>query len=257
MFVSVKLWGGLGNQLFMLARAYAFAMETGRQCVIYQPCAHPSEHSRVSYVKTIFSKFPTVNEPAPDCTVLSRTDHWIFDASVPEVAQKALHVHFTEGYWQSAKYFDAYRRSFVDKLVLPDEGIQQNTCFIHVRRKDYLNHPHMALAHDYYPKAIQAVLIERPGTEFSVFSDDIEWCKVQPVFKGMTFVEERDEMRALKRMSSCRVGGICANSTFSWWGVYLNESQDKVAVFPYTWQPGIDASMDVIHASISRAIYIR
>ena len=69
---------------------------------------------------------------------------------------------------------------------------------------------------DYYEKA----MAEFPGASFLVFSDDIEWCKKQPIFGKCDF-SEGDELTDFNRMAGCR-GIIMANSSFSWWAAYLS-----------------------------------
>jgi hypothetical protein len=73
------------------------------------------------------------------------------------------------------------------------------------------------------------------GTHFYVLTNDVSYAKTIPVLQTIsyTFVEEPDEVRALWTLARCRDGGICANSTFSWWGAYLNP--DRTIVLPSKW----------------------
>lgn len=110
---------------------------------------------------------------------------------------------------------------------------RHRTTSIHVRRGDTL-HPgnHMrVLPSDYYDQAMELF----PETElFVVFSDDIPWCRQR--FRGSRFyfMEGEENFTDLCAMSCCR-NHIIPNSTFSWWGAWLNSDPDKRVVAPRTW----------------------
>lgn len=130
-------------------------------------------------------------------------------------------------YVQNPEYFDSYKEELKSLLIENKEQI--NKVVIHVRRGDYVNNPFYVdlTKTDYYIKAMQ----EFPNGEFLVFSDDIEWCKEQTIFKDCEFNEE-NENKALETMTRC-VGHIIANSSFSWWGAYLSNSKKIIA--PKLW----------------------
>jgi len=98
---------------------------------------------------------------------------------------------------------------------------------IHVRRGDYLlfdhQYPNLLDTTDYYQKAME----EFPDAQFIVFSDDIEHCKKQDIFKNCEFSEGKSEVQDLNLMASCQ-GIITANSSFSWWGAFLGPEDKKV-----------------------------
>lgn len=100
---------------------------------------------------------------------------------------------------------------------------------IHVRRGDYVHNPFYVdlMETPYYEDAMALF----PGEDFLVFSDDVEWCKKQKIFKDCEFSEGKDEIEDLNLMASCK-GVIMANSSYSWWAGYL--SNGKV-VAPKEW----------------------
>lgn len=108
---------------------------------------------------------------------------------------------------------------------------------IHVRRGDYVDHPFYVdlMKTDYYEKA----MAEFPDSYFTVFSDDIEWCKQQPIFKDnwqrVSFSEGRDELQDFNYMAR-HTGIIIANSSYSWWAAYIAPFATKV-VAPKAWHP--------------------
>ncbi len=89
---------------------------------------------------------------------------------------------------------------------------------------------------NYYKNAIQHILSVSPDAHFIIVSDDIAFCKNYSVFNKIRKIfVNLPVLETLYLMSLCEKGGICANSTFSWWGSYLNENLNKVVVFPKQW----------------------
>lgn len=161
---------------------------------------------------------------------------------------------YLSGYWQSEKYFDDVASQIRDDFTFksPLEGINVdlseqirsvNAVSLHVRRGDYVNNPKTTATHglcsiDYYMSAIRYVA-ERVETPcFFIFSDDISWVKdnlkinfpCQYVAHNLGS-ESYNDMRL---MSLCK-HHIIANSSFSWWGAWLNSSAEKIVVTPKRW----------------------
>lgn len=132
-----------------------------------------------------------------------------------------------EIYLQNEKYFKEFKEEI--KVLFGTEHPPIDMVAIHVRRGDYVNNPfYVDLTETpYYEDAMLFFLDEK----FLVFSDDIEWCKTQSMFKECEFSEGKTEEEDLRLMASCK-GVIMANSSFSWWGAYL--SKGKV-VAPKNW----------------------
>lgn len=138
------------------------------------------------------------------------------------------------GYFQSWKYFED-KKSEIIRLLTPNYNVQiePGLCSIHVRRGDYLKFEdcHPVLGNKYYHKAIEISNCKK----FLVFSDDISWCKDN--FKGNMF--EFSEGNAphvdLALMAKKCESNIIANSSFSWWGAYLNQCNSKKIIAPSKW----------------------
>jgi len=140
-----------------------------------------------------------------------------------------------EGYFQSEKYFEdckeTIRREFTFKNQLTYK-IPPGTCSIHVRRGDYLklqsHHPLCGM--DYYNKAMKVI----EADNYLIFSDDPAWCSNN--FKGdqFTVISGNSPEEDMKLMSQCD-NNIIANSSFSWWGAWLNSNLDKKVVAPKRW----------------------
>jgi len=161
---------------------------------------------------------------------------------------------YLKGYWQSPLYFDAIRSILLDEFapihppgpaneILINEMSATNSVSIHVRRGDYLSNPFAAKYHgvcslEYYQEAIRLVgrSVEKP--HFFVFSDDLEWAKSNIVFDHpVKFIGHNvgsNAFQDIRLISICK-HQIIANSSFSWWGAWLNKNQNKIVIAPKTW----------------------
>jgi hypothetical protein len=110
----------------------------------------------------------------------------------------------------------------------------ENSCSLHVRRGDYLKYPNIHPTCDvsYYEKSISLVDSEN----ILIFSDDINWCKNNLLIKNKNifFIEGNQDYIDLWLMSLCK-NNIMANSTFSWWGAWLNKNKNKLVIGPKKW----------------------
>lgn len=160
-----------------------------------------------------------------------------------------------DGYWQSEKYFkniehiirqdfcfcsipSKRNQSIIDRMLLC------NAISLHVRRGDYISNAEVNTVHgvcntDYYQAAIKFIkgLVQTP--HFFVFSDDISWCQENLTFSEtlVTFIEHNQGEKShedMRLMSYCK-HHIIANSSFSWWGAWLNPSLDKIVIAPKRW----------------------
>ena len=133
-------------------------------------------------------------------------------------------------YLQNEDYFGKYREEI--KKLFSDDINYLPYVAVHVRRGDYVDNSFYVdlFKEGYYEKAMKKF----PNATFLVFSDDIEWCEKQPVFKDCKFAKGNGEVHDLNLMASCE-GHIIANSSFSWWGAYLNRNKSKKVFAPKPW----------------------
>jgi hypothetical protein len=138
-----------------------------------------------------------------------------------------------------------YRNEILELFKIDDETNQKlinkygellklDTCSIHVRRGDYLglqnHHPIQPI--EYYQKAINLIGEDK---HFLIFSDDIKWCEENFSFlNNKTFVSDNLDYEDLYLMSMCN-NNILANSTFSWWGAWMNQNENKQVIIPSKW----------------------
>ena len=160
--------------------------------------------------------------------------------------------NYLVGYWQSERFFRDVTANIREQfhpavsmssetLRIRDRMLNSSSIAIHLRRGDYITTKPMAarnLSLDYYRECVASQLERRPESQVYVFSNDIPWCHANldlpcPVH----FVEHTNNATAhedlcLMTAAECFV---VANSTFSWWGAYLGERQDRTVFAPKSW----------------------
>jgi hypothetical protein len=179
-----------------------------------------------------------------------REPHFEFDPAVPELQAPC----YLDGYWQSERYFSdiagVLRRDFTARAPLNRQnealaaGIDVvNAVSLHVRRGDYVDDPttnrfHGICSPDYYERALAFIIARAGMPELFVFSDDQQWARANLRFSvPMTFIDANPPDRGhldMYLMARCR-HNIIANSSFSWWGAWLNPSSEKIIVAPQRW----------------------
>lgn len=171
---------------------------------------------------------------------------------------------YLTGYWQTEKYFDGveedirrcfrFREPLGGKNIEWEKSISQLTSVsIHIRRGDYVsnvvtNSVHGTCGLDYYRAAVGEVISRVDSPEFFVFSDDIPWVmenlKISYPIHYVSNNVGKDSFKDMQLMSLCR-HNIIANSSFSWWGAWLNRNEDKIVIAPKAWFAGKPAPRDL------------
>lgn len=228
---SVLLMGGLGNQLFQLAFGIALSKKQGTLFCLNR--IYKSAHSSLDY--SWFRRNIHTTNTSPKFSFNEPPNMSFSLMNIPNIPTGAF-IEFS-GYFQNEKYFKDYKDDII-KQFTPNVDeylfnhkypLLEKSYFIHIRRGDYVNNSnHFIDLSNYYSKCIDQ------NEHYYVFSDDINWCKENLDIKRCTFVQE-NEIDSLWLMSKCLKGGICANSSFSWWGSYLNTNKDKKVYFPSKW----------------------
>jgi hypothetical protein len=227
--ITVGLMGGLGNWLFQVSFVEYLKAHTGRDIYISNEVG-TSPHSNTNYMSTIMQHWKKHLKHANPSHVI--TEKNLLPANWPSIVATYPDIHIV-GYFQNYNYV---LPTFLEKLVFNTDCIIRNpdiedTVFLHIRGGDYLNHPVHGIQLDgYYERAIRMF---PQGTKFSVFTNDIEYSKTKGFLRDVshTFIHE-SEIDSLYLMSRCK-GGICANSSFSWWGAFLN--RNRILTLPSKW----------------------
>ena len=162
---------------------------------------------------------------------------------------------YLKGYWQSEKYFRDIAPLLRDELTRPEPVDEANKTFLdeidsvmavslHIRRGDYVSNPKTLKVHgtcslEYYMEAAKYVAdrVDTPPT-FFIFSDDPDWTRDNLKLPfDMRFISHNsvdDPSADIQLMSACR-HHVIANSSFSWWGAWLNPSPSKIVVACRHW----------------------
>ncbi|MGL5056252.1 MAG: alpha-1,2-fucosyltransferase [Fusobacteriaceae bacterium] len=169
-----------------------------------------------------------------------------------EILKDKTETIFYEGYWQSEKYFknieDEIKTEFIfpqineeNNLKILDKIKKENSISIHVRRGDYIGHPQLdGLASiKYYEKAIEYIKKRVHNPKFFIFSNDLLWCKDNLPLTENEYIavegnSKEKSFRDLQLMSQCK-HNIIPNSSFSWWGAWLNKNPQKIVIAPKKW----------------------
>lgn len=246
--VSARLKGGLGNQLFQIAAAHALALRNGDISGFdFDSCYTPLQgHTSNKYRDTILAK-------------VGRVHNYTFQHQYFESKHSHQEIDYKfdiilDGYFQSEKYFEDYKEEIVDLFEL-NYSIKQKVVnlfstldgfvSVHVRRGDYLNnsHIHPTCNLEYYHSAMSLF----PNATFVFASDDMGWVRSNFSGSNILYSPFDDEITDLMLMTLCS-DNIIANSSFSWWGAYLNKNEEKKVVAPKNWfgQGGPQDQQDII-----------
>ena len=272
--IVIRFNGGLGNQMFQYALGRSLSALHGARLLFDMDFFDlpPGAHTPRSYGLDAFSvqcdrATPTQIRLAKQGGSSLRA--WLYDlhprlapdrsrrergfAFDPTVLEPGGMTYF-DGYWQSERYFaqapDTLRKEFCFRLSLSAERtalaqrIKECTSVsVHVRRGDYIAHP-AASAHfipcdqAYYDAAIDHMSVAAPNAELFVFSDDLPWARDHIRGNGaIHFLEADSDAPAaveMHLMSICH-HHIIANSSFSWWGAWLNDKAGKHVIAPARW----------------------
>ncbi|MFA6365071.1 MAG: alpha-1,2-fucosyltransferase [Candidatus Paceibacterota bacterium] len=271
--IITKLSGGLGNQMFQYAAGRRLALKKNTELYFdvsdlkLDPMRTFSLGSfSVRAKEATAENFEKLNIPqsaffkklitALERFSLLKNPKKIREMSSLLVDQRLIDWEdndaYLDGYWQSEKYFidsaDAIRKEF--SLVSVSESAARafataaktNSIAVHFRRGDYVSDVRVATFHgscgpDYYSKATTLATEGLKEPILFIFTDDVAWIRnnfkteVQCIYVsdlGLTDAEE------LILMSKCK-NNIIANSSFSWWGAWLNQNPKKVVIGPKRW----------------------
>ena len=240
--VSCFLQGGLGNQLFQIATTISYANDNDIDPVFnFGTHFLPLQGNKANtYKENIFKNLKEIDEVSWSSFKIYNEPNFYYNKIPTNLSVNNILLN---GYFQSEKYFINCRKKILNTVQPTKEIIKymekyknlfsKKTCSVHIRRGDYLKFPkeHPVLSKEYYYNAFNEFDNE---TNFLLFSDDIIWCKNNLNHKHLHFIDEKLDYINLYLMSLCD-NNIIANSSFSWWGAWLNKNQNKKIIAPNVW----------------------
>jgi hypothetical protein len=271
--IIVNLTGGLGNQLFQYAFGKYLAVENNCELKldvssyenyewhdyslspfkINEIFASPEECQ--SFKGTGLNFFQKIYRKLLRLNYLVAEDTFQFN---PNYKLKKAPIYL-DGYWQSENYFKEIetiiRKEFIVKKApsyknqtLIEKIQHENAVSLHIRRGNYVNVSHVNETHgtsslEYYKSAVDIISSKEASPIFYIFSDDISWAKnnlnldFETVFVDIN--DAKSDYEDLRLMFTCK-HNIIANSTFSWWGAWLNTNSKKIVIAPKVWFNDID-----------------
>jgi hypothetical protein len=279
--IIVQLTGGLGNQLFQYAFAKSLSMESDVEMKI-----DTSFYEDYSWHCFSLNPFNISSQKASfeDIQAVRSTGFKYLDAIITKVFKinknqlseinlrydaknlTPIRNAYIIGYWQSEKYFKKYklkileefsirfRPSIANQMLIDRLQKEEISVSIHIRRGNFVNIDsvnkiHGTLDMDYYYRSIEYFKERFVNPKFYIFSDDLEWVKLnfcldEPMYY-VSINDEKTDFEDLRLMASCK-HNIIANSTFSWWGAYLNLNPEKVIIAPKKWFANEKMNLDTV-----------
>ncbi len=264
--IQVILQGGLGNQMFEYAAAYAlsrrnsvpFALDMSYMDVFgHKAWCRPYElsvfalHQKTTFTNGMYLAVRFLPRLRKWCRKRgkSRLGWYVFDIDRLDAAPQEKSLILFD-YFANCHLFDSYREdllqafSFVDEaneanLFLLNQIAKTNSVSVHIRRGDYLNTINSSMFYhpsvEWYKQAMKKIEKQVREPHYFFFSDDIAWAREHFAdLKNATFVDVnhgKDAYNDMRLMSACK-HNIIANSTFSWWGAWLNNNPQKIVIAP-------------------------
>jgi hypothetical protein len=258
--------GGLGNQLFQIFTTFAYCIRTNRKMVLPYSDLLTVGKARITYWNTFLislKKFTTFT----NSTFTNDYLYFLQSYNEPKFNYNPI-PNFSDdsiklvGYFQSYKYFENEKNILFDfigltkqqnsireefKELLDNES--SNTISMHFRLGDYkdIQDCHPLMPYQYYESAILNIITARDlSKQFRILYfcekediDDVEKI-IKMLRKSYNFIEFKKvdngipDWKQMLLMSCCQ-DNIIANSTFSWWGAYFNQNEDKLVCYPNKW----------------------
>lgn len=272
--IVICLSGGLGNQLFQYAFGRVLSLKNKNELYFYDGLLNKKKsfltyreyklhHFRIN-IKLANKKDLEIFEKKSILSIIKniagKSDYKIYQDFKIGFKKELLKITediFLEGYFQSPKYFDSIRNLLLSEIQIKEKEMlnkKENefinminnsvSVSIHIRRGDYFNNKatnkmHGVCTIDYYNNAINYIqnLFNKNCTLY-IFSDDVNWVKQNfkieiEHFYASDYILNKDYLELLC-ISYCQ-HQIISNSSFSWWGAWLNKNPNKIVICPEFW----------------------
>jgi hypothetical protein len=255
--IIVTLMGGMGNQMFQYALARSLSLKYNTPLKIDLSFLKNRNMGAGfiyrDYDLNLFNVYEDFEIGRISATKINEP-HFHYTKNISDIICNSPNNNFIlNGYWQTPKYFEEFedqiRKDFTfrDRIEDADDYIKDmlnkikssNSVLLNVRRTDYLNtNYHGVMGNEYINKGVELLESKVEDPHYFVFSDDVEWCKENIKYDNMTIVDHSYKgdrfSYYLQLMKNCK-HFIIPNSSFAWWGAFLNEDSDKIVIAPKQW----------------------
>ena len=265
----VKLMGGLGNQMFQymfgqyLSKKYNEKIYYDVEFFKHYSESEKLEIRNIELLKFNFDieivdykKYPFLNYNnrkekfiylLKGLLSLNRNTFNFVSDSKFTLISKVFSIFFRNnyyiGYWQAYRYILDLEFKLKDSQNLINTKVKEkilnsNAVSIGVRRGDYVKLGAIICDIEYYKKAINLIYKKLDNPVFYIFSDDIEWCRKNIKLSDKYFFVEANKdtpFENMELMSLCK-HNIISNSTYEWWGAFLNKNKQKIVIYPKKWK---------------------
>lgn len=235
--VTIKLQGGLGNILFQIFTTISYGKKFGKEPIFSYKNYYPV-HSNIKDYEFIFNDVTFINDKINYINTYNELENFKY-SEIPNYNVDLC----LNGYFQSQLYFeninpiDYFNDKFIEETKQTYQFLlNKPTISLHVRRGDYLKlqEYHPIQTNEYYFSAINKIKeIENKDYNILVFTDDMNYVRENFKNDNFIFINAKD-YHSLFLMSFCE-HNIMSNSSFSWWGSFLNQNLNKIVIAPKNW----------------------
>lgn len=265
----VSFCGGLGNQMFqyVLYRLYLKSNKNVKADLLhyYKPNVRPFGLQDV-FGNIVIDEccYETLTKYQHMPPYISEDESFVYYSEPdvmenvkklfnPKIIESKIKCGYLKGYFQTREYAEIIKEDLLKDFTftnINDAGLKklvsqisvQNTVSVHIRRGDYLLSPGIygnICTMDYYKKALGFIESKVDNPIFIFFSNDMEWVKENfninnSIYISSDLFEVYMDWYDMYLMSICK-HNIIANSSFSWWGAWLNNNSDKLVIAPKKW----------------------
>lgn len=267
--ICTRILGGLGNQMFQYAAGLSLAHHVNGR--LHLDLSAFRGYELRAYALSAFNvRFDEYAQTRPRSEIIQTYLSKLVGRSIgqpryyglPWVIEPSFHFWdkfyaqsgscYLDGYWQSPLYFkhveSLIRQTFdlgrfSNARTQPFEKLirqARQPVAVHLRRGDYISNPQFRLVHgiceqEYYDRARQVIEKVVNPSHFFIFSDDIDIARKEfSHWPNTTFVSGLSQEEDMMLIATCQ-HAIIANSSFSWWAAWLNDSAEKVVIAPRMW----------------------
>ncbi len=275
--ICVRLYGGLGNQMFQYAFGLALALENKTELLLdtshfekeqikvnhtFRPFelnlfnlnTKEADLSDIKKLKPFLYRVINVISLYIGLQGIQTSKYFIENGSFYNESIKIIEKQcYVSGYWQSYKYFQDIELIIRNNFKFPKNSdvlniermekiTNSNSISLHIRRSDYVKNKHHDIhgicSIEFYNESIKYLAERIENPTIFVFSDDIEWAIQNiTIAHPVEFITGNTGEKSyldMQLMSLCK-HNIIANSSFSWWGAWLNSYKQKIVIAPQKW----------------------